>query len=388
MYYEKRDKSTNQSSTQSSNFVKSEVLKFASQVALMLVVLMFYDGSNVVQRYRYDLFGAKMLYDNHLVGLDESLLGWLCPRGQLALCLDSHPLIGVSTTFGAIAAEILQLMYVSYYFWGNGLGVWLALEYFYGVIIKNKDNTPKNRRIHWRRIQMFVCAWVGGFLLNFIINMIFPAVSPRIHLSSHYKNEIRGFFFADTLRSMIAGAAAKTFSAFPSGHCGLSWLVPILAHRMKYKRFTQITIVAAILITMATLFLRYHYFVDFLFSTVVIAFASWFGGFHTQAAYDESLLGDDADRMPKRKRTYDLEEGRAGEDSDDDMVPLMDININTKDQTSTEPLRQALNQSNNQRSDSVDRNDEPQSPLPATNAAMVRLTSQSNVSRQQTADHN
>ena len=84
----------------------SETLKLASQALLMLVVLIFYEGSNVVQRHRYALFGDKMLYDSHLLRLDEAVLGWLCPQGQLALCLDVHPLIGVKTLIGAVVAEV------------------------------------------------------------------------------------------------------------------------------------------------------------------------------------------------------------------------------------------------------------------------------------------
>ena len=142
----------------------SEGLKLASQALLMLVVLIFYEGSNVVQRHRYALFGDAMLYDSHLLRLDEAVLGWLCPQGQLALCLDVHPLIGVKTLFGAVMAELLQLMYVSYYFWGNLLGGWLAYKYFIVTQLRNEHNTVGNRRRQWRVLQMYLTAWVGGFL--------------------------------------------------------------------------------------------------------------------------------------------------------------------------------------------------------------------------------
>ena len=313
--------------------VTSEVLKLASQAVLMLVVLIFYEGSNVVQRHRYSLFGDKMLYDSHLLRLDDAVLGWLCPQGQLALCLDTHPLIGVKTLFGAVLAEVLQLMYVSYYFWGNCLGGWLAYQYFIVTQLWKQHNSVGHRRRQWRLIQMYVTAWVGGFLANFILNMIFPAVSPRIHIRLQYVNEIRGFWLADSLRSAIQGAAANTFSAFPSGHCGLSWLVPIFAHRMGYPRYRLVTIVAAILISSATLIMRYHYFADFLFSIAVVYFAAWFGGFHTQRCYSESLRGDERDRAKDNKgRRYeeDGEEEEASEEDDHEAasrVPLMEVTV-------------------------------------------------------------
>ena len=153
-----------------------EPLKFASQVALMLVALIYYEGSNEVQRHRYSLFGDKLLYDSHLLRIDSALLGWLCPQGQLALCLDTHQHIGVKTAVGMVIAELLQAMYVSYYFWGNILGGWLAFKYFIQTQLLGRNNTVSSRKRQWRLIQMFVSAWVGGFVANFILNMIFPAV--------------------------------------------------------------------------------------------------------------------------------------------------------------------------------------------------------------------
>ena len=60
-----------------------EPLKFASQVALMLVALVYYEGSNVVQRHRYALFGDKLLYDSHLVRIDSACCSAGCvPRAS------------------------------------------------------------------------------------------------------------------------------------------------------------------------------------------------------------------------------------------------------------------------------------------------------------------
>lgn len=39
---------------------------------------------------------------------------------------------------------------------------------------------------------MYLTAWVGTFLLNFLLNLVFPAVSPRIYIADEYRNEVRG----------------------------------------------------------------------------------------------------------------------------------------------------------------------------------------------------
>lgn len=261
----------------------------------MLVVPVYYDGVNVVNRYRYSIYGTSLLYDETLVAMDTSLLGWAFPKGQLALYLDNESsIIGVNSYIGIVAAEILQLMYVSYYFWGNVLGVWLAYNYFWVSGYKASrpsryDSQNLRRREEWRRIQMFVTAWVGGFVINFMLNLMFPAVSPRIYLASNYTYEIRGLFFTKMLRSALTSAASGTFSAFPSGHCGQSWIAAILAYRMGYGLFTTMCACAAVVISLATIVLRYHYFVDFLFAWGVVLFGIWIGGFHLQGSY-QSLL--------------------------------------------------------------------------------------------------
>ena len=106
VYAEQRDRST-----------LFEVTRGIQFVLAMLSVLIYYDGSNVVNRYRFAQRGESMLYDPQLLKMDEFLLGWLYPRGQLALYLDTQMTFGVTTQIGRIYAEVFQILYISYYFW-------------------------------------------------------------------------------------------------------------------------------------------------------------------------------------------------------------------------------------------------------------------------------
>ena len=301
------------------NTVYSESIKLLMFIVLMLSVAVFYDGQNVVQRYRYAQLSHSMLWDPKLLAADTALLGWLFPQGQVALWLDTDPIIGVTTVVGRITAEVLQTVYVSYYFWGNGLGVYLAYLYFYHHVYLTNTKSKARKREHWRRIQMFASAWVGGFLFVFVINLIAPAVSPRIYMKDQYVNEIHGYVLCDALRSAVTTAASNTFSAFPSGHCGLSWLCPLLAHRIGYKLFRNITIVAAVLISIATMVMRYHYFVDFLAGFIVVGVGAWLGQFHTEAAYKAALTDGGSDM-----RGIEADEEGTEEDRDD-RAPLISI---------------------------------------------------------------
>ena len=69
--------------------------KFALVAVLMLAVLVFFDGTNRVSRVRFKFLGKDMLWDAAFLALDDGLLGWLFPSGQLSLWLDTDEIVGV-----------------------------------------------------------------------------------------------------------------------------------------------------------------------------------------------------------------------------------------------------------------------------------------------------
>ncbi len=125
--------------------------------------------------------------------------------------------------------------------------------------------------------------------MNFMGNLIIPAVSPRIYLAHFYEHPIEGYWVTAVIRGAITKAAANTFSAFPSGHCALSWLATLLAYRFGFVLYSKFCGAAAVMITTATLVLRYHYFVDFLFGLPLVAFGVWVGGLDTEILYQSSV---------------------------------------------------------------------------------------------------
>lgn len=276
---------------------------------LLISVGVYYDGTNVVNRYRYNISGDTILYDESLVRLDTYLLGHIFPYGQIALYLDNSKYIGVNSVIGPYYAEILQLFYVSYYVWGNAVAAWL----YYNYLI-SKTTTDKYKS--WRRILMFLTTWTGTFMINFICSLIFPAVSPRLYLRHQYNNEIHGLLLCDLLRAGLTVAAKGTYSAFPSGHCGLSMVAALIAYRCRHMihRYCVILIcIAAVLISLATVVMRYHYFVDFLSSFALVAIGAYWGGWQSDLTYnaiinntDSMLLDNDSmhdTTLQKRKLT-------------------------------------------------------------------------------------
>jgi hypothetical protein len=51
----------------------------------MVSVVIFFEGVNVVSRYRHSLYGDDMLWDEQLLAADTFFLGYFFPRGQLTL---------------------------------------------------------------------------------------------------------------------------------------------------------------------------------------------------------------------------------------------------------------------------------------------------------------
>ena len=270
----------------------------------------YFGGSNKVAHFRYEIYGEEMLWDPTFLNMDTQILGWFFPKGQVALFLDQNEFIGPNTFIGMIYAEILQIMYGSYYIWGNALGIYLAYQYYLackrgdgaGMASSSSSSSSsirptklKEERMthdqHWRRLMMFMTAWTGTYVLNFTMNLLFPAVSPRIYIAEEYENEISGLFFANMIRSALKGAAANSYSAFPSGHCGMSWLPAYMAHRMGFSRYAYYAKIAAVLITSATIVLRYHYFVDMLFATVLFTFGIIAGNLYSQDVYEKHVIG-------------------------------------------------------------------------------------------------
>lgn len=304
---------------------------------LALSVPVFFEGSNIAARARYDKLGNAMLFDEMLIAVDEAFLGSFFPRGQFSLWLDTNPVIGVTTFFGRVASELLQVLYVSYYLWGNGLMIYLLYRYYsaatspaaaassaaavaaahadsaalvdaspYALSDGSVVNSPvaglaspsslstlapplplqlDAPTLAWHRLALTVAALVSTFHFNFLLNLVMPAVSPRIYLADAYVNPVKCLFLGDILRGAVTKAAARSFSAFPSGHCGLSWLTALAARRLGLKRLAPLSLAAAVCITTATLTLRYHYAADALGALLLLAWGRRVGCLGSQAAF-------------------------------------------------------------------------------------------------------
>ncbi len=57
-----------------------------------------------------------------------------------------------------------------------------------------------------------VKAWVMTYFLNFLGNLLVPAVSPRIYLANFYEEQIEGIYFAVRFLLLLLGFLFVTYS--------------------------------------------------------------------------------------------------------------------------------------------------------------------------------
>eukprot|EP00004_Rigifila_ramosa_P025391 TRINITY_DN7592_c0_g1_i1.p1 TRINITY_DN7592_c0_g1~~TRINITY_DN7592_c0_g1_i1.p1 ORF type:complete len:460 (-),score=113.45 TRINITY_DN7592_c0_g1_i1:64-1401(-) len=255
------------------------------RVRLLARVVLFFTLGLVPLTFHFStgkavLAGDRELVDDHIVAIDSVLLGWLCPKGQLALCAQLSTLWTPSSPLGLLLTEYLQITYITYYFWGNGLLVVMMLIYLHSVAKRTLAESEAN----WLRLQQTLLGIVGAYVANFGLNLLFPAVSPRLFLAGEYTVPLEGLFVAGFFNNMVKTAAADSFGAFPSGHVAQTWLASGLAYRLGFHQYSRVCHVAAVSMTLATLYLRYHYLCDVLGGLALMRFGIYLSGLHVETA--------------------------------------------------------------------------------------------------------
>jgi membrane-associated phospholipid phosphatase len=161
--------------------------------------------------------------------------------------------------------EVLQISYSLFYAFFLAIGLELYM---------------KRDRIGFNCFRFTI---VYGFFLSYLAYFLFPAVGPRftIHDFAKIDIELPGLLFTPALRwfvnifeSIHAGApsnvaiAAAQRDVFPSGHTMMTLAAIVLSWRFKLKVRPYI-LATGILLIFATVYLRYHYFVDLLAGAIL-----------------------------------------------------------------------------------------------------------------------
>ncbi|EGC30352.1 hypothetical protein DICPUDRAFT_157915 [Dictyostelium purpureum] len=225
----------------------------------------------------------KILWDSRLYASDSFLMGWLWPNGQMAKFVEDSTIVGPSSFIGKLSTEVFQLSYISYYVWGYLMEVYIL----WNLWRCHLSTDPQKQRMMpiWdQRLKMFICSWISTYFIVFSINLIFPAISPRVYLKNLYSEKLTGFGFAGFIREKIDNAATGSFGSFPSGHIATSFAVGLSSYKI-LPAYGFVSTISAILIAIATMYLRYHYFVDFLAAIPVTMFCLLYGGYYSPSDF-------------------------------------------------------------------------------------------------------
>jgi membrane-associated phospholipid phosphatase len=201
---------------------------------------------------------------NAIMKIEQTLFKPFFTDGHISLALDRNAVLNPQAPLGKVLTEFFQIMYFSYYLWGFLL---MAL----GIYWVRKDY--KENHLY---LMSFTCTWIGAFTLNYLFYMIVPVIGPELTLSGRYKNPLEGIWVAPWIHRLIDDGHTTLEDCFPSGHVALSWVTAFLALRV-LKGLGRVLVFCAVSVTLATLYLRYHYIVDVIAAVPLVWLAMKWG---------------------------------------------------------------------------------------------------------------
>lgn len=135
-------------------------------------------------------------------------------------------------------------------------------------------------RGHERELRRAALALLVAFYLGFVIFLLVPAKSPDIVYT--FDTQLCGYGFYEASTKTWQQLQQITFDAFPSMHTAISTIALVHARRLgpllaphHPRGFFHIYLPIVVLLQIATVYLRQHYFVDLLAAWVLAAVSLW-----------------------------------------------------------------------------------------------------------------
>ena len=167
--------------------------------------------------------------------------------------------------------ELLQIVYGTFYFLPIILGVALMRKRKYAAL----------------DFSMFCIVY--GFFLSYMGYFILPGVGPRftLHNFSNINKDLPGLWLTNFLREVVnigesipAGTknpmSVVQRDVFPSGHTEMTLITMYLAVKFN-SRAKYFLLPTGALLIFATVYLRYHYFIDLVGGLIFMIFTIWSG---------------------------------------------------------------------------------------------------------------
>ncbi len=216
---------------------QSPFYEFLSNIQYLIGILIVYS------LYQFLIKSLHPIdYDKFLINCDLAILG-------------NHPGEILAPLVNPYLTEYLQFCYTLFYF----LPIFTAVDLYYN---NNKEFDTFLRNI------------LFAYFFSYFLYFIFPAIGPRftIYTFEQINTELPGILLTDTLRWFInvgGGVTNQTLNptnlvnrdCMPSGHTMITLVAIFYSFRFQSK-MRWLVFIIGISIIFATIYLRYHYFVD------------------------------------------------------------------------------------------------------------------------------
>ena len=267
-------------------WLKREIMLFSIMGVMILHLPAYYLSSARVTH-------SKELKDDSVIKLDTFFLGWAFEKGQVSLYLDQNDVIGPHTTFGMIFNSILQVFYFLYYLipYISIYAICLS-RCIKETLFRKRGSGVKSQTydLNWNNLYFIFSVYNITYVLIFFVNTLVPASSPRLFIADLYEHPLNLKGFAAFLNKTCKDN--KSANSFPSGHVGETICIAYCLFCMKKKLSAVIVLISSIMIALATLFLRYHYFSDVLAALIIATGAflfSYFMGYKNYMKESETM---------------------------------------------------------------------------------------------------
>ena len=218
---------------------------------------------------------SKNLKDEQLLKIDNILLGWIFDSGQVSLFLDTNDFIGPHTVIGNFINNLLQIFYFTYYV--------IPYVTMYAIHFANcikeiiyrfnnggsKSNTYNKR---WNNTYFLFGTYTLTCCFVFSVNTLIPASSPRKYLEKKFTHKLNFSGLGNYLNKTCKDN--NSANSFPSGHVAETICISFAYFGMGKTNEGLLILFFSIMISLATLFLRYHYFIDMV-TGIFLAFLSF-----------------------------------------------------------------------------------------------------------------
>jgi membrane-associated phospholipid phosphatase len=180
------------------------------------------------------------------------------------LILGADPTVWFEKHSSRFLTELFAVSYASYY-------ILPSLTFIVIYTLKGADSFLKARN--------YLLAYCIGLYAAFIFYVLLPAAGPDLAFPENYSIPLTGLTsfsteFLKNLAQYLKDTEAR--NTFPSMHFAVLIVINYFAFLYRRKYFLYCTLPLGILLAVATVYLRQHYFVDLLGSIPIAALSIYF----------------------------------------------------------------------------------------------------------------